>query len=327
MEPARIATITPVRNDVDDIAAAVASILGQRGVEIAEVVLAVGPSTDDTLKVAEGLADLHPNVRVVENPSGRTPDGLNLAIDATTADIIVRVDARSFLPEHYIRNAVETLDATGAANVGAVQLPQGHTLVERGIAAAMRSRLGNGGAAYRADPERRRVETAWLGVFRRGPLMSVGGYDTEFTRNQDAELNIRLGKAGHEVWLDPRLVVPYRPRGSISALARQFGQYGWWRARTIRKHPDSARVRQLVPPIAVVVLGGSALLSAASPLFLIVPASYLGAVGLASLGGDEPAAVKAVMAAALVTIHLSWGAGFLAGSLRWWLSTTQRRQP
>ena len=283
-------------------------------------------STDDTHEVAEDLANLHQVVRVVENPSGRTPDGLNLAIEATTADVIVRVDARSFLPDNYVRNAVETLDATGAANVGAVQVPQGQTLVEQGIAAAMRSRLGNGGATYRTDPDRRRVDMAWLGVFRRGPLTSVGGYDTEFTRNQDAELNIRLGKAGHEVWLDPRLVVLYRPRGSIKALARQFGQYGWWRARTIRKHPDSARLRQALPPLAVLALGGSALLSAASPIFLIVPAGYLGAVGVASLVGDEPPAVKAVMAASLVTIHMSWGAGFLAGSLRWWLSPTQRAQ-
>ena len=91
----------------------------------------------------------------------------------------VRVDARSQLPSDYIRNALETMSETGAGNVGAIQHPVGSTSTERGIAAAMCSRLGSGGAQYRHGQQRIEVETAYLGVFRRSALEEVGGWRLE----------------------------------------------------------------------------------------------------------------------------------------------------
>jgi succinoglycan biosynthesis protein ExoA len=47
------------------------------------------------------------------------------------------------------------------------------------------------------------------------------------------------------------LSVGYRPRGSWRALARQYFEYGYWKTDVIRMHPESARLRQVVPPVAV----------------------------------------------------------------------------
>jgi hypothetical protein len=37
----------------------------------------------------------------------------------------------------------------------------------------------------------------------------------------------------------------------VAALARQYYEYGYWKAVVMRMHPESARLRQLVPPVAV----------------------------------------------------------------------------
>ena len=277
----------------------------------------VGPSRDGSRDVASAIATENGQVQVIDNPSGRTPDALNLGIANAHSDVVVRVDAHAVLPPMYVANALETIEATGAGNVGAVQVPVGDTPAQRAIAAAMSSWLGTGGAAYRHGTSIARVDTAYLGVFRRDALLEVGGYDQAFVRNQDAELNARLNQAGHQVWLDPRLRVEYRPRTSLRALAWQYWQYGWWRQRSARKHRSLA-LRQFVVPSAVVGVAGSVVAVGLGVTWAaVVPAVYLVAIGSSVLVVRGLSVTERLtMGAALVTMHASWGTGFLASMLR-----------
>lgn len=307
-----VAVIIPARNDGADLTAAVEAVLHQQSTEVAEVVICVGPSDDDTALVANALSVADERVRVVENPSGRTPDALNRSIAATTSEVVARVDARAVIPPYYLRDALETMQNSGAANVGAVQRPVGRSPVQQAIAAAMRSRLGSGGASYRHGDMAKPVDTAWLGVFDRDALDHVGCYDERFVRNQDAELNARLRAEGYEVWLDPRLTVEYLPRQSLAALASQYRQYGWWRYLTARRHGE-LRLRQIAPPLSVVGLCGAILIALFWPPALLASMAYVVmnlAAGLSTRGlsGSQ----RFLVVAALVVMQLSWGAGFLA---------------
>lgn len=311
-----VSTITPVRNDAASLPTAVAGIQAQ-DFPVDRIVLAVGPSSDGSLDVALGLAKHDARIVVIDNPTGRTPAALNLAIAQCDTEVVVRVDARAFLGTGYVAAAVDALIATGAGNVGAVQRAVGESRVQRGIAAAMQSRFGSGGAAYRGGGTRRRVDTAWLGAFRRDALVAVGGYDEDFIRNQDAELNLRLDRAGYEVWLEPELVVDYRPRDTLWKLATQYYQYGWWRLRTVRKHRGSLRFRQLAAPILVlglvVSLFGAVLVS---PWFLLVPTCYLATMIFGASRLPGALTERMIAAAALIVMHVSWGTGFLVSLVK-----------
>ncbi len=116
-----VSVVIPARNDGAALGTAVESVRAQQGVAISEIAIAVGPSTDDTKAEADRLAAADPGILVLDNPTGSTPAGLNIAIANTTGDVVVRVDARSQLPPDYIQHALETMNATGAANVGAIQ--------------------------------------------------------------------------------------------------------------------------------------------------------------------------------------------------------------
>jgi len=305
--------VVPALHAPDAVGRAVASACAQDGVD--EVVVAAG---DPATRAAVERVD-DERVRVVDNPSGRTPDALNAAIAATIGEVVVRVDAHATLPDDYVATAVAVLRATGAANVGGRQVPVADAGVARAIAAAMASPAGAGGATYRVGGEPGPVDTVYLGVFRRAALDAVGGFDPRFTRNQDGELNLRLRRAGYVVWFDPRLAVAYHPRGSLAALGRQYLQYGRWRRLTVRTHPGSIAPRQLAPPVLVVGLTGTAAVSAAVGSALpigLAAATYAAGVTVAAAAAAPGLHLVPATAAALATMHLAWGTGFLLGPPR-----------
>lgn len=318
-----VSVVMPIRNEERHLRAAVERVLEQHYPGELEVVLSVGPSQDATREVAHALAGGDPRVTVVDNPSGYTPAGMNIGIATARHDIIVRVDGHGELSPGYITLAVDLLESTGAANVGGLMDAQGSTPLEQAIATAYNSRVGLGGGGFHlADTPAGPAKTVFLGVFRRAPLESVGGFDETLHRAQDWELNHRLRLAGHVVWFTPELRVVYRPRSSIRALARQFFLTGRWRREVARRHPETLSLRYLAPPVAVTGLAvgtaggllGVLLRNRLLTALLVAPAVYLlfllGAT--ASMRGLPPAA-RLRFPLVLAVMHVCWGAGFIKG--------------
>jgi succinoglycan biosynthesis protein ExoA len=318
--PPSVDVVIPVLDAAATLDTCLDAVLDQDYAGPIRVVVAVGPSADGTGCIARARAAADPRVTVVDNPSGRTPHGLNLATAAGDAEIVARVDAQSVLPPRYLARAVETLERTGAANVGGVQRPVGDDGLQRVIAAGMCSPFGAGPARFRRDGYEGPTDTVYLGVFRRAALEEVGGFDEDLDRNQDYELNYRLRRAGHEVWLDPTLQVAYRPRATFRQLASQYFQYGVWKRYVVLRHPASLRPRQTVAPLLVLGL----LISVVELLRgrrrgLLVPGAYTAAsfVVARDAGRSLPTTTdRLLLMAVFATMHVAWGAGFLFGRRR-----------
>jgi glycosyltransferase involved in cell wall biosynthesis len=288
-----------------------------------QVVLALGPSTDRTNEVAARIIAGDSRVSSVQNPTGRTPEGLNAALAATMQEIVVRVDAHSELSDGYIRLAVETLQRTGADNVGGIMGARGVTKFEKAVAAAMTSPLGVGSASFHTGGSEGPAETVYLGVFKRSALERVGGYDPAFTRAQDWEMNYRIRSTGGKVWFNPDLFVTYRPRPNVFKLAKQYFEYGSWRHEVMRRHPETRRtksaLRYFAPPIAVVlivvgkILGSIGLVMGNALVWgYIFPIGYLALTLLSSLTLVTRARAGALwLPIVLMTMQMSWGIGFL----------------
>src|SRR6478735_377186 len=125
-----VSYVMPVLNDATHVRAAVESILAQDYTGPVEVLIALGPSIDGTTELVADLAARDDRVRVIDNAVGSTPAGLNLGIRAARHPVIVRVDSHSMLPPQYTRIAVETLQRTGADNVGGIMAAHGETPFE-----------------------------------------------------------------------------------------------------------------------------------------------------------------------------------------------------
>jgi glycosyltransferase involved in cell wall biosynthesis len=316
-----VAVIMPVLNEERHLAEAVAAIAAQDYPGQLQIALALGPSTDATDEVAEQLQAADPRILLVPNPTGRTPAGLNAALAATTAPIVVRVDGHALLPPDYISTAVSVLRRTGADNVGGVMAAEGVTDFEKAVACAMRSPLGVGAASFHTGGEEGPALTVYLGAFPREALARVGGYDEGYVRAQDWEMNHRIRESGGLIWFTPAMKVTYRPRSGVKALAKQYLHYGRWRREIMRQHPQTVSLRYLAPPVAVTGLAVGAALAVVGGVAgwrhaWVGLAPLLGYATAVTAGGwaispGQPTRVRARVPVALATMHMSWGAGFL----------------
>jgi len=328
-----VSVIMPARDDHGAIGAALDSVIAQEYDSAVEIIVADASETTATETL---IRRNYPQVQLVRNPERLTPAGLNRALAVARHPVVARCDARSVLPPGYLSRAVGTLLQTGAVNVGGRQNAVGTTYFGRSAALAMSCWLGTGGAVHRVGGPAGPADTVYLGVFRRDALEAAGGFASGLARSQDSELNWRLCEEGGTVWFDPELVVTYRPRPSLPALARQYFASGRWKRAVIRRHPRSLRARQALPPLMVVVLvaavlvaagaapfvagccGGAGLRDGALTVFgaaLVPPLLYMLVLvaGAVVLGLTRRAPEAVLLPVVLATMHLAWGAGFLIG--------------
>ena len=307
-----ISVILPVLNEEAHLQSAVHSILSQDYQGSIEVILAIGPSEDRTLEIAEEMSRKDSRIVIVNSPSGRTAAGLNLALNKSRSPVVVRVDGHAQIPQDYLRLVVEILNSTGAVNVGGVMAAVGTTPFEKAVAGAMRSALGVGASRFHTGGEAGAVDTVYLGAFRREALLAIGGFDERFTRAQDWELNFRLREKGGLVYFDPRLHVTYRPRSTARALAKQYFEYGRWRRVVSRRHSGTINYRYLAPPFALVGFSFSLIAGIFLPIFLAPAAIYLLFVVLASIKIATSIREYLLLLVVIPTMHFAWGAGFIS---------------
>ncbi len=307
-----VSFILPILNEERDLENCVSAILQQDYLGSIEIILALGPSIDKTTQIANTIAAGDTRIKLVDNPTGQTARGLNLAIKSSSYEIICRIDGHSEIDRTYIKTAVLIMQETGAVNVGGLMYANSEFGLQRTIAQAMRSKLGVGPSKFHTGGKAGASDTVYLGVFKKSAIIAAGGFDERYIRAQDWELNHRMRKQGGLIWFDPRLIVTYRPRNSFSKLAKQYFQYGRWRRVIARQHPQTVNYRYLAPPIAVVIT----LVSIFSGLFinriLILPS--LAYIFLLLIGGfliGKKLVDRLIMPFVLATMHFSWGVGFL----------------
>ncbi len=320
----------PVLNEADHVEAAVATVLAQDYAGDKEIVLALGPSTDGTTRIVQRMADADPRIEYVDNPTGTTPAGLNLAIARTRHPVIIRVDAHSELTPDYTAVGVRVLREMEAANLGGLMRARGRTAFQKAVARAYMSPLGLGGPAYHSGDEAQESESAYLGVFRREVFDELGGFDESLRRGQDWELNLRIREAGGLVWFDPRLEVTYWPRSTWKQLVQQFHATGRWRAEIVRRHGSRNSLRYFAPPVLILGMAAAVVelvlqltgvtgrwpkvLRRFTSLVHVPSIAYLALIGREALrakdcGFRERAWFKII----LPSMHISWGLGFLRG--------------
>jgi len=70
-----ISVILPILNEESHLSESIAAILNQDCLGRFEVILALGPSSDNTKEIAENIAAQDERIKLIENPSGKTAAG------------------------------------------------------------------------------------------------------------------------------------------------------------------------------------------------------------------------------------------------------------
>src|ERR1700686_1882952 len=244
----QVSVIVPCRNEIKFVRGLLESIIRQDVEDLnLEVIVADGMSDDGTRQILEQYTRTCPALRVIDNPGKIASTGLNAAIREASGEVIMRMDAHSEYAPGYIRKCVQILNETGADNVGGPALTRADGYMAEAIALAFQRKFANGGAKFHDARYEGYVDTVPYGCWRKSTLHRIGLFDESFVRNQDDELNLRITSAGGKIWQSPRIISWYRPRASLSAVFRQYFQYGFWKVAVIRKHRKPASWRHLVP--------------------------------------------------------------------------------
>jgi glycosyltransferase involved in cell wall biosynthesis len=315
-----ISVIVPCRNERAHIAAALRSILNQEKVAgDFEVIVADGMSDDGTREILWNFARIDPRVKVIDNPERITSCALNAAIRHCRGRFIARMDAHNVYGSDYLRSCLETIQQTGADNVGGCWVSDGESWLQKAIAVAHHSAFCAGGAICRNAAHDGPTDTVFGGFYRAEVFGKIGLFDESLVRNQDDELNLRLVRAGGRIWQSPRIKSRYYPRSSLWALFRQYLQYGYWKVKVIQKHRLPASVRHLVPGAFAAALLGL------PPLALVYPPAlwlWLAILGLYLICSLVAAALGArgkdwtyigILPVVFACYHLAYGFGFLLG--------------
>jgi hypothetical protein len=144
-------------------------------------------------------------------------------------------------------------------------------------------------------------------------------YDETMVRNQDDELSFRLRKNGGKIVQSSKIKIIYYPRSNLKDLFKQFSQYGFWKVAVIKRHPAQASIRHFAPVVLLICLIsfgiGSLLHFNIIFGFVTLISSYIIAIAIESIRIAINTELKllSVVFTAIITIHFSFGIGFIMG--------------
>lgn len=276
-----------------------------------EFLVVDGGSTDGT----RDLVAQQPRVRLIENPSVTAAAAMNIGLRDMHGDVLVRADAHALYAPDFVRRNVEVLLETGVACVGGPMRPVGTTVFGRAVAEVTQSPFGVGPGRFHYVQERTRVDTVYLGCWRKETLLEAGGWDETNLQwaAEDQELAYRIRQAGGSIVLDGSIVSHYFPRKSPGALWRQYRNYGMAKASTLAKHRTLPSWRPLAPA-ALVGAAAFVFVAGRGPVRVGVPATHAAVLAAVALRlGTEKGVAPHRAFAVLEICHWSYGFGFWAG--------------
>jgi len=311
----------PTLNEADHIATCIRSLMqGDGRARAIEIIVADGGSTDGTLKIVEGMRAEFPNLRLVNNPKRLQSAAINLAAREAGIGrrILVRCDAHAIYPANYAMRVADSLARRKVASLVVPMDAAGTSCFQKANAWIVDTPLGSGGSAHRGGRKSGFVDHGHHAGFCLKTFLHIGGYDETFSHNEDAEYDARLREAGGRIFLDADIRLTYLPRATARALARQYFNYGKGRARTLMKHGEKPKLRQLIPPATLIACVLGLLGGLVTPWALVIPGVYLAALIAASamVAWRHRSLCGLLAGTASAIMHMSWSLGLIRQLLK-----------
>lgn len=255
-----ISIICPIYNEEKYISQCIDSMLAQ-DIDKSEIELLFidGMSKDNTRKIVSEYCSKYKFIHLLDNPDRIVPKAMNIGIEASRGDIIMRIDAHSKYDTNYVSTLSRFSKELDADNVGAICKTDvlNYTPTSIAIKEILGHPFGVGNSQFRIGVNKiTRVDTVPFGCWPRKTFEQYGLYDERLVRNQDIELSKRILRGGGKIYLVPDTSCTYFARENIKALCKNNYQNGFWNIKTVylTNEMNSLSLRHFIPLIFLLSL-------------------------------------------------------------------------
>ena len=227
-----LAIIIPCRNEEKHIGGCLNSLLANDYPrDDLEILVVDGMSTDRTREIVGEYCKEYSFIRMIDNPWHIKPKALNIGIESTKSDVVMRIDAHTVYANDYISKLVKGLFRYNADNIGGVRetYTDGTYMAEvKSVAISHPFSVGN--AYWRTGIKGgiQKVDTVFCGCYRRDVFERIGLFNEKLIRTQDREFNSRLIKAGGTIILDPSVTCTYFPKENLTDFVKWTFAGAYW---------------------------------------------------------------------------------------------------
>ena len=212
-----VSLIATVLNEGDNLRTLLDSICAQTRLPD-EVVISDGGSTDNTVAVLRDYAERLP-LKIVDAPGANISAGRNVAIQATSHDVIAVTDAGVQLDPNWLARLIVPFEANSKTHaVAGFFKSDTQTPFEVGMGATVLPEVSEINPAT-FMPSSRSV------AFRRETWESVGGYPEWLDFGEDLVFDFRIAALNGPFPFAPDALAFYRPRQTLRAFLKQYYLY------------------------------------------------------------------------------------------------------
>jgi len=287
-----------------------------------EILIAEGNSKDKTRTIVKEYTKKYNNIKLLENPTGNTAIGRNICVEHSTGDMLMNYSGHVIAEKNLLKILALKLSKlpSDIAGVGCSNLsPREQNFIGKTSGVAFSGVMGgkNFFDQNAVFEDERFVDHMSFTCYRKEVVEEVGIFDPGFWCGQDAELDIRLRKAGYKVLYTPKTRVYHFKRSTIRSLFRQMYRYGIARAKIVKKHPGTLRVVYLLGPglILGIILLIVLTIFNVIPIW-VIPALMLLYVLLSVFSSFQVTKKPALVITSILfyfLIHVGYGLGFIRG--------------
>lgn len=320
----KVSVIVPILNEEKYIRSFLDSLLYQDyPKENLEIILIDGMSNDGTLEIIKSYLEKYNFIKLIKNPRKTVQHALNLGIDNSNGEYIVRMDAHAWYQKDYISKCIETITKVNANNVGGPTIVKGKSFIQNIIAACYSCPFALGGSKHYEKDFEGYADTVSWGCFKKDYLVSIGKYDENMPRSEDDDLNFRILENGGKIYINPEIKSEYYPKETFIKLFKQYFNYGVWKIALIKKHGKIPRLSQYIPMIFTIFLIVFGFLSIFSGFFKNLLSLGLLLYIIMNLYFSMNSSLdtifeKILLAWANFVIHISYGLGFIYGKFKFY---------
>jgi len=262
-----VSIIIPVYNEEKYIHSFLDSLLKQDySQNKIEIFIVDGHSSDKTCEIIENYISRLNYFHLLKNSRKIVPISMNIGIQNSKGEYIIRMDAHAEYPSNYISSLIKFAKKYNTDNIGGIckTKVKSKSMIAWAIKTVLSHKIGVGNSLFRTGvTEPLVVDTVPFGCFKRDVFEKYGLFDERLVRNQDIELNKRITKGGGKILLAPKVSSIYYARENIIAFAKSNYGNGLWNIMTVyyTKTLKSLSIRHFVPLLFILSIAIPIMLS------------------------------------------------------------------